>query len=85
MKTGEVSSSVRIGEWYHLIKVERVLEPEDRVFAQVRGELEQSLYDRVADAGMFGLFEKLFEQATIRIDDPTLRAAFDKKHPGRGR
>ncbi|MGB2987046.1 MAG: peptidylprolyl isomerase [Phycisphaerae bacterium] len=85
LKPGEVSSAVRVGEWYYLIKMEKLLPPENRDFEQVRGELERTLRERVTDPAMFQLFEKLFQQATIQIHDPVLKEAFDKKHPDRVR
>jgi parvulin-like peptidyl-prolyl isomerase len=80
---GEVSSAVRIGEWYHLIKLEEILPPQEADFDRVRDGLARSLRDRVTEPAMFEMFEKLFEQATIRILDPVLKEAFDKRHPGR--
>jgi parvulin-like peptidyl-prolyl isomerase len=85
LKPGQVSAAVRVGQWHHLIKLDRLLEPQECEFDRVRPELEQSVRDRLSDAAMFGLFEKLFEQATIEINDPMLRAAFNRKHPGRAR
>ncbi len=81
----EVSSAVRVGEWYHLIKVERVFPAEEHDFESVRLELERSLRERIAEPAMYELFENLFEQANIEIHDPALRTAFQRKHPGRAR
>lgn len=85
LKPGEVSDAVRIGEWYHLIKVEQILPAEQREFEQVRAELEQSVRRRVAAPAMYELFEKLFREATIEIHDPVLAEAFNRKHEDRDR
>lgn len=81
LSPGEVSSPVRIGAWEHLIKLERILEPQDVEYAAVRSELEGSLRERVSDAQMQQLHERLFRSAVIDIQDPTLRAAFENRYP----
>lgn len=82
LKPGEVSGPVRVGEWYHLIALERIVPAETVDFDQVRSEVEQILRERTADQSMFAVFEKLFQRATIEISDPALRAAFDRKRAG---
>jgi parvulin-like peptidyl-prolyl isomerase len=80
LQPGQVSNVVRVGEWYHLLKLDRVLPSEPRDFDQVRGELERDLRDRVSEAAMRELYEKLFQQANIDVRDPAVRPAFDRKH-----
>lgn len=80
LQPGQVSSVVRVGEWYHLLKLERLLPSELRDFDQVRGELERDLRGRVSEAAMRDLHEKLFRQANIDVRDPVLRPAFERKH-----
>ena len=79
LQPGQVSNVVRVGEWYHLLKLDRVLPAEPRDFDQVRGELEHDLRDRVNEAAMRELHEKLFQQATIDVRDPAVRPAFGRK------
>lgn len=83
LEPGEVSSTVRVGEWYHLLTLENRLPAEARDFAAVRDDLERSLRDRLTQSAMFTLFEKLFRDATIEIHDPDLDSAFRRKHPDR--
>jgi len=80
LQPGQVSNVVRVGEWYHLLKLDRVLPSEPRDFDQVRGELERDLRDRVSEAAMRELYEKLFQQANIDVRDPAVRPAFERKH-----
>lgn len=80
----ETSTAVRIGDWYHLIKLVETLPADDVDFPQVRAELEQRLRDRLTEPAMRTLYEKLFREATIRIHDPVLQEAFREKHPDRG-
>jgi foldase protein PrsA len=85
LQPGEVSSAVRVGEWYHLIMLESQLEAEDVEFGRVRELVEHRLRERVTEPAMFDLFEKLFRQATIEVHDPLLGQAFDARHSGRTR
>jgi len=85
LNIGDVSDAVRIGEWFHLIKLEALLAPEPVEFEEVQAELERSLRERQADSAMFEVFEKLFRAATIEVYEPPLKAAFERKHSDRTR
>lgn len=85
LRPGDVSAVLRVGEWYHLIKVEKAVPPDETPFEQARGEVERSLRERLTEPAMYAHFEKLFRSATIEIRDPLLRAAFEGKHPDRVR
>jgi len=78
LQPGQVSNVVRVGEWYHLLKLDRVLPSEQRDFDQVRGELERDLRIRVSEVAMRELYEKLFQQANIEVRDPAIRPAFER-------
>jgi len=78
---GEVSSPVRIDEWYHLVRLERKIPAEDRPITEVKSELEARLRERLTEPAMQTLYRSLFEQADIRVVDPTLAAEFARKHP----
>lgn len=80
LKPGQISNVVRVGEWYHLLKLDRVLTAEQRDFDEVRGELERNLRMRVSEAAMRELYDKLFQKATIDVRDPAVRQAFEHKH-----
>ena len=81
----QVSDAVRIGEWYHLVKVERLLPAVEKEFEQVRAELERSARRRLSGPAMYELFESLFRGASIEIHDPALEEAFNRKHEDRVR
>ena len=83
LAVGQVSPAVRTGQWHHLIRLERALPASERRYEDVVGELEVSLRERLADAALLPLFEKLFDAATIEIHDPALKEAFGRKHPNR--
>jgi len=83
LKPGEVSKPVRVGAWYHLIKLERQLPPDPGSFEASRAALTARLSDRTAEPAMRALYEKLFDEARIVIHDPVLRDSFRRVHPGR--
>lgn len=85
LKAGEISEAVRVGEWYHLIKLERRIEAKPVELEPIRGELTQSLLERLSDPAMEKLYERLFREAKIEIHDRVLDEAFRKVHADRGR
>lgn len=80
---GERSDAIRVGEWYHIIQVERFFPAKQKSFESVRAELRESLRDRMSQSAIFVLFEKLFRGARIEIHDPALKRAFEQRHPDR--
>jgi parvulin-like peptidyl-prolyl isomerase len=82
---GGVSDALRVDEWYHLIKLEKVIPSEDVAYERVREEVVRSLRERVTEPAMFELFAELFDGATIEIHDAALRESFLEKHSDRGR
>lgn len=82
---GTVSSPVRVGEWYHLLRLEKKEDANPVPLESCRDELQRRLQDRVAEPAMRALYEKLFEDATITIHDPVLQRAFGRAHPDRPR
>jgi len=73
-KPGEVSEPVLAGSAYHVLRLERVLEPEDVTFEAVRDELAADLKkDRLRDRKR-ELLQRLFETADIEWVNPTLKS-----------
>ena len=85
MKPGETSDAVRVGRWYHLVKLEETLAAEKRDFDAVEAGLTEALRRRAADEAMSALYEKLVRAATIEIHDAALKKAFNDAFPGRVR
>ncbi|MFQ5590193.1 MAG: peptidylprolyl isomerase [Phycisphaerae bacterium] len=81
---GQVSDPVRIGSWYHLLKLEKRIPAESPGFALVRAELEQRARERLSWPAMERLYQRLLRDTVIEIHDPVLRDAFDKKNFARG-
>ncbi len=78
---GEVSGPVRADDWYHIIKVEKIVDQEKRSFDQAKPEIEKSLRRKLTEPAMQTLYQTLLKQADLRIIDPVLATEFQRKHP----
>lgn len=77
MQAGEVSAPIRIDDWYHILKLERRIPPENARYEDVRTQVQQHFMDRVVPQEMSKLAAELFKKAEIRVIDPKLREKFD--------
>lgn len=78
---GEVSNPVRVNNWYHVIKIEGRLPPEEASFEAVRSELRNRVRERLVGPEMRRISAELFARAQVEIADPALGADFFKQHP----
>jgi len=76
LNPGDASGAIRIGEWYHLMRVESRIPPEQRDLRAVRDILTERLRRRLGEAAMFTLYERLLREATMEVFDPVLRDAY---------
>lgn len=76
MKPGDVSPPVRVGRWWHILKLERRIPPENVDFESVRPDVERSLRERVIPEMMNELLMRLYERANIRVLDSDLRGKY---------
>lgn len=83
LEPGGVSDAVKVGPWFHLIRLERMLPAESPPIESVRDELQQRLRRRRIEEEMPRLYERLFDRCSIEIFDPRLRERFREKHPGK--
>jgi len=73
LKPGETSrAAVRTGDFYHFLKLERRIPPEDVRFDDVRETVERSLRERAAGKQMEALALELFDKAKIKVIDRAL-------------
>jgi len=82
LSPGEVSDVVQIGEWRHIIRLERMIPADKRGIAEVRSELEPQLRGRLAEEKMRDLLARLMREASINISDSNVREAFTKRRQG---
>ncbi len=80
MSAGDESEPLFVDGWYHILRLERRIEPSETDFASIRDEVEQALRRKLVDARMRSLTAELFRDAEIEIADPMLRAAFLARH-----
>jgi foldase protein PrsA len=78
MKPGEVSKPIRVGPWWHILKLERRLPAPDVRFEDVREQVEQSLRDHAVPDQMNRLIMDLFAKADVKVLDANLKQKYDK-------
>jgi parvulin-like peptidyl-prolyl isomerase len=81
LKPGAVSEPVRIGQWEHVIKLEKLIPAGEGSFDSVREQLTQRVRERVIEQRMPQLYEELFRKAVVKIEDESLRETFFARHP----
>jgi len=80
---GHVSDAIRVGAWYHVIKLEQRLPRENVNLDDVRDQLASTLRERLSGPAMGDLYDKLLEEAHVVIHDPVLEEAFRTARPTR--
>lgn len=84
LSVGEVSDVVRVGEWYHILRLDEMIPAQQRGFDSVREELQTRIEVRLTDTEMRTLHDKLFAEAPVEICDPLLFEEFRAAFPGKG-
>lgn len=73
-RLGETSDIVQVGTTYHILYLERIEEPKDVRFEDVRETLEQEVRGAKRRAAGGELLRELIDKAEIRYVDPALAA-----------
>ena len=76
LKKGETSGAIRVGAWFHVVRVVTRLPAEDPGFEKERAVLRRVVADRMVARRMEGLYDELLDGARVRINDPVLRKAY---------
>ncbi|MBW7905810.1 MAG: peptidylprolyl isomerase [Phycisphaerae bacterium] len=77
LKTGEVSPVIKTERYFHVLRLEQRLPPENVRFEDVRGQVEARLRSRVERQEMDSILKGLFQAAKVRILDPELRGRYE--------
>ena len=77
-KIGEVSDPIQIGTAFHVIKLVRVLEPENVKFESVRGTVEAAVRERKLRALQQDILQILLRGARVQYVHPVLKAQAEK-------
>lgn len=78
LRPGEVSKPIRVGRWWHLIKLERRLPTSGAPFEDVRADVERALRDHAIPEQMNRLITELFRRADVKVLDTELKRKFDQ-------
>ncbi len=76
MGAGQVSKPLRVGRFWHILRMERRLAASGVCLDDVRAEVEQSLRERVIPREMNRVITELYEKAQIRVLDGELRRKY---------
>ena len=81
LKEGEVSDPVQADGSFHLIKLDRRIEPRAVKFEDVKDALRRDLEDKLVQQGMGQLRNQLGQEAikSLKIEEPTLREQYQRK------
>jgi hypothetical protein len=80
---GQVSGVLRVGPWHHILRLERRVPAGSLQYEDHREAVRRRLLDRLTEPRMQKLYTDIFRKADVRIHDPILREAFEKRHPDR--
>jgi parvulin-like peptidyl-prolyl isomerase len=76
-RVGQISEILKIGKSFHLLKLEKIIEPEDVKFEDVRQQLARQVRAKRIEQLKQSILTRLFVEASragkIRFVDPTLR------------
>ncbi len=78
LEEGGVSKPVKVGVWWHVLKLERRVRPAAARFEDVRDDVLEKLRDRVIPERMNLLVTELFRRAQVRVLDRDLRVAYEE-------
>lgn len=81
LEEGQVSDTIFEDNTYHIIRLERRFPPTEIPVDHVRDELRRRLRRRLVEDRMRQLAADLFDNADIRIDNPTLLHQFQERYP----
>ena len=80
LEPGRHSTPLRVGEWFHILKVEERYPPGQVALPQARDELEERLRRRLTEPAMQQLHQALLQRVEVEILDPVLAEEFQRGH-----
>jgi parvulin-like peptidyl-prolyl isomerase len=81
LNPGEVSDTVEAGGIYHIIKLERKIEPKAIKFNDVKESLREDLADRLTQSAIKNLRQQAVDVIglQLKVDDPVLAKQYDAR------
>jgi len=80
----EVSSAIRVGDQYAIVRLEREFPASDMEYSDVRGRVLQAYRQRVVPELMTKIIGELISQARVVILDPQLRRQYEQRRAASG-
>jgi len=81
-KAGEISEPIQVGTTFHILRLERVIEPENVRFEDVKDKIEADVRENLLHHQRGLILERLFREARIEYVAPLLkRLAAQGKQP----
>jgi foldase protein PrsA len=84
LKPAEVSSTIRVGEQYAIIRLEKELPASDVEYSDVREQVLQTYRQRVVPERMTRITGDLIGKARVVILDPLLRQQYEQRRAASG-
>ena len=78
LKEGGVSNPVLVGQFFHILKLERRIPADQAHFKEKRAELEQGIRERAIPQAMAKLATELFKEARVAVLDSKLRPKYQE-------
>ena len=78
LKDGEISSPVKTNRYFHILKLEQRIPPENVRFADVRDKVVAKMRDRIIPQRMAARATELFGKAKIKVLDLELRVRYEQ-------
>jgi len=72
-KIGEISDPVQVGTTFHVLKLERIIEPEKVKFEDVREKLAAEIKERLIRLRQKAILERLVRDAEVKYVNPILK------------
>lgn len=83
LEPGQVSDPIRVGNWYHLLRVEGNVPPEGTPSESARDTVREELRRIREDERIPGVYQRLLNEANVEIHDPALRSGYHRLDPAR--
>jgi parvulin-like peptidyl-prolyl isomerase len=77
-RVGEVSDPVQVGSRFHILKLDRIIEPKDVEFEEVKDAIAADLRERMVRTAANLLLVGLMQSAVVEFVDPSLKAQADR-------
>lgn len=83
LEPGQVSDPIRVGNWYHLLRVEGAVPSEGASSETAREAVRESLRRIREDERIPRVYQRLLNEANVEVSDPALRGGYHRLDPAR--